>query len=288
VSPPPTFPGGGTGNPGGSTGTGPSSPFSPSTGSGPTATSGATGPAGLTSAGLIALSVAPVGSLQGNAAVSATASTQVAFSLPSQSPSAPSLGDVLVRFITTTQVLGHDEPANPNGPPAQVPGGEAGGPAVVFDEALKRVSESSGALPANVATVAAPVPTSEDLPPAMERQDPKAHDEAIVAAETALPEATSEEAAEETGVEVRLSDLAWGAVGATIASISLVVTKRYRSARYGPTVSLGREQAAKGGSGSEEALPGLAGPMGDRNRRSRRVEGLPWQRTITARRGLCS
>src|SRR5271157_2257632 len=83
VSPPPTFPGGGTGNPGGSTGTGPSSPFSPSTGSGPTATSGATGPAGepasspgathgnyvsaslsptsLTSAGLIALSVAPVG-----------------------------------------------------------------------------------------------------------------------------------------------------------------------------------------------------------------------------------
>ena len=310
VSPTPTYFSGGTGDLGGSTGRGATSSTSLPLVYGPTSAPGATGhsgePAsgpgtalagsaspslalpGVSPTGLIALSVSPVGSLHGNAEPSALATAQVAFTLPSQPTLAPSLAEALVGLVTTTKVLESEETPHPSDSLAEVPGVDMGGPALLFDEALKRVSESSPPLPGDGATVATIDPTSDDPPPGKEGLDPRAYDEALLAAELTLPERTSEEAAEVAPAEFRLSDVAWGAVLATIVSISHVVIKRYRSARCGPTAAFGRDQASKCTGGSAEPRPGLAGPMGARFRRPRRVKGLPWRSARTAKRGLSS
>src|SRR6185437_6239044 len=76
--------------------------------------------------GLIALSVAPVGSLNGNGGPFAPASAQVAFTLPSQSQSAPTLGEAILQMVTATQVLDFGNPDGPADSPAEASSLDAG------------------------------------------------------------------------------------------------------------------------------------------------------------------
>jgi hypothetical protein len=292
----------------GPAGGGASFPASPSSASGPTSTSvAATGPIGapatgsgtalaengasispatvIVPPGLIALSVAPIGSLSGNAGAFTPASAQAAFTLPNQTPSSPSLAGLLVQMLTATQALGLGDAPGPGGAQAEAPIIDVGGPALVFDEALARLAESSPLGAGDGTTVATLDPASGDLPAGEEGQDATVQDKTPLAAAAPLPAKTCNETAEEARVEVRL---AWGLVLGTIVSIPLFLIKRHRSARCSPSASLGRGWTASCTGVSTKADARPAAPMAWRNPRSQRIKSLLWKRTRTTNQGLHS
>ena len=158
--------------------------------------------------GLIALSIAPVGSPHGNAEPFAPASAQVAFSHPSQALSTPSLGEALVLLVTTTQVLGSDDQVGPNGSIVEALGGEVHGPALVFDEALKQVSEAAIPLPRDAEAVVDTDLTPADLPPTRGEPEPTPDGEPLLADERTPPQEAREDAAKEVRSGTRRADLA--------------------------------------------------------------------------------
>jgi hypothetical protein len=270
---------------------------------------------------LIALSVTPVGSLHGSTEAPASAPAQIAFDLPAQPSSAPSLGNVLVELVTTTQVLGMDELTGAHGALVEMPGADVGSPAVVFDEALKRVSESSP-LPADDAAIAvAPDLTSQGLPPGPERSDTAAHDEPLLALnavarswegeppgeprregarteprppkitpgdfERADPAGARAGAVEEDAGASRLARLAWGAALACAAVLPVVLIKRRHAVGSGPGASFGSDPSTVF-YGHPGPHAGLAGPKGDRNRRPPRMKRLLSRPARAGEQGLCS
>ena len=275
--------------PGSGIGDSPASPvapsqFSPSNGPGSPAASGASGLAGepgsspgtalggsalldasasdSNSPGLIALSVAPVGSLHGNADTSGPAPAEVAFASPGPGRfRVLSPGEFLVRLVTTTQVLGDDEPAIAKGALAEAPGVEAGGPALVFDEVLKRVSELAP-LPSRAAgTQVTRGQASVDRQPSQEQPDTAARDNPWLIVNQTLPRQASGETTEEARGEGWLAELAWGVALAAVVSMPLVLIKRHRPGRSGPTARFGPGAAATCSRDSAEPRPGPVAPL---------------------------
>jgi hypothetical protein len=242
----------------------------------------------ITPAGLLALSVAPVGSLSPNAPATALASAQVAFSLPSQPSTGPSLGSALIQLVTSIQVLGSDPTIDPDGPIVEMAALDAGNPAVVFDEALKRVAESVPVVPGSGTAVAALDPASDVPTPDLEGQGTAAPDSGPdqpppTVARTARKQA-SEDAAEEVHEPIRLAGLAWGAAFACIASIPLILIKRACPARIDPGASLGRDRSPRGAGAPAGAGPFLAGQWRARSRRPHWIKRTPGRRAVSEKR----
>jgi hypothetical protein len=229
-----------------------------------------------------------VGSLHENTESVAPASAQVAFTLPSQPSSVPSLGEALVRLVTSIQMLEYDDPSGPNGSIVNVPGDEVGGPELVFDEALRWASETEHSTPHDVEAVATLDPISYSPSPREEAADTPADDGALLAAEWTLPVELKEDLEEVDRGETRLADLARGTVLATIVSIPLVLIERYRSAWCALAALTERDGMAKCTGESAEPRPGLKRPMRGRSRRPQRMKCLLWRRARTAKRGLLS
>jgi hypothetical protein len=168
--------------------------------------------------GLIALGVAPVGSLSGSTGTAAP--TQVAFALPSLTSSSPLVATTLVRLVTSIQMFGEDSLTDPQSAIPGLSGDEAAGPAVIFEQALQPVPQAappqSAPRAADAATLAATEPAAVD-PPA-------------TAAEPGLPRAAEEGPAEESSRVLGLADLAWGAALGSLGAVVMVVVKRRRSA----------------------------------------------------------
>jgi hypothetical protein len=246
-------------------------------------TSSAPSPVALNPPTLLVLSVSPVGSLNGNMPSSALASASVSFALPSQSPPAPSLGEALIQLVTTIQVLGVDATISAKGSTAGLPDIDGGDPAVVFDEALLRVAESAPIARSGAITVATLDPASDDLPPSLEGQDNAARGKPLLTVEPTEREGATDEVLADLPRPVHLAGLAWGVAFACIASIPVILLKRYFPARTDPSASFGRDRSASSPAGAE---PSRA--RGGWSRRSRWTKAVRRRPARTDIRGLSS
>ena len=243
---------------------------------------------GLSPVGLIVFSTPPVGSLGGNAAFSASAATPVVFSLPSTTPSLPSLGEGLVRLITTIQVMGVDEMTPmedradliPNEPTVAASDSEAVGPEVVFDQGVKADSEPPPTPAAEVVVVSSAGSAMAGAPkgPTDSARGVKSVAPSVMVAAPTLSEPRVDEESEEERTEIRLSHL----FGAAFASLCCVASTRYWPARSRLSLLLNRKRKEIE-SGTDEQTA-IQGPMGNRVRRLREGTGLPRQRSSITER----
>lgn len=233
----------------------------------------------LSPGGLIALSVAPIGSLDENAGPFAPVAAQVAFTLPSPPPSVPSMREALARLVIGIQGRAGHDPADSGGPIVGALGGEVSGPALVF-EGLKSVA-GLAPVPVQAADAAANLEPTPADPPATPGAEDAASVEPLLSEGAPLPGAAAEEMAEDVGSPTRLATLAWVAGLASLATTLYLRISRYRAARAGRIAGSNSDRSSRDPEPmtedfTAEGRPGLATP-GVRLGRPSPAPRIGWQ-----------
>ena len=175
--------------------------------------------------GLVALGFGPVGGPTSTGAAPGLSTVQVAFSLPPEPRTLPSLKGMLSLLFTAPQLHGHDRGTSPGVQIPEPPGKAATDLFRTFDEALRRVTQA-GPLPSLEVEPAAALDPS--LPPTPVEPGPIPPGPTALAEGATPPDPTTADARAEVEVAASPAGLAWKAALAGLATVSTVLIIRRR------------------------------------------------------------